>query len=581
MFGDLLSPWLVSCESLDDVRRQLYAVVSKLQYESAADAVHDSRFVVMRDCARALRGMLSARSEALAKFSVTQAIWDVVRGLGRPDLQPAFFADVSHLLLGILGQAKIEVLSNDVTVAGLQGREAALARSDELDRLWGTVEARLNRYPDGMSPDAVARRQARRQHILATLHGSDADWQDWNWQNRHIIRDAETLARLVCLRDDERQAVQCACEAKVPFGITPYYASLMDDDPAAGRDRAVRMQVLPPLDYAERMAGSTDDRAVVCDFMREHDTSPIDLVTRRYPAVAILKPFNTCPQICVYCQRNWEIEAPMMPNALAHRDQIEAACAWLEQHPAIREVLVTGGDPLAMPDADLAWVLNRIAAIPHVDMIRIGTRVPVTLPMRITPDLAAFLGSLRQPGRREVCVVTHVEHVYEITPDLVTAVDLLRRQGIALYNQLVYTFYVSRRFEAAGLRLLLRRSGIDPYYTFVPKGKEETRAYRVPLARILQEQKEEARLLPGSRRTDEPVYNLPGLGKNHLRAIQHRDLISILPDGSRLYEFHPWEKNIAQRDSYVGADVPILEYLTRLTESGEQAADYDSVWYYF
>jgi lysine 2,3-aminomutase len=163
----------------------------------------------------------------------------------------------------------------------------------------------------------------------------------------------------------------------------------------------------------------------------------------------------------------------------------------------------------------------------------------------------------------------------------VTAIDRLRRHGIAVYNQLVYTFYVSRCFEAARLRLLLKRCGVDPYYTFAPKGKAETRAYRVPLARLLQEQKEEARLLPGLRRTDEVVYNVPGLGKNHLRAFQHRDLVSILPDGARVYELHPWEDRGTRRQPYIGTDVPIYEYLTLLAASGETPEDYGSIWYYF
>jgi lysine 2,3-aminomutase len=315
--------------------------------------------------------------------------------------------------------------------------------------------------------------------------------------------------------------------------------------------------------------------------MLEHDTSPLPLLTRRYPSVAILKPFNTCPQICVYCQRNWEIEEAMAPGALADWSRIEAAIAWLEAHPAITEVLVTGGDVLALPDEVIRRILDRLVSIPHLDLIRIGTRVPVTLPMRVTGDLAALLGSYRRPGRREVCVVTHVEHAYEITEDLVTSIERLRREGIAVFNQHVYTFYVSRRFEAARLRTLLRRCGIEPYYTFVPKGKDETAAYRVPLARLLQEQKEEARLLPGSRRTDEPVFNVPGLGKNYVRAVQHRDLIGIRPNGCRVYEFHPWEKAVASALTWVGDDVSILDYLRRLAEFGEDPTDYESIWYYF
>jgi lysine 2,3-aminomutase len=122
-----------------------------------------------------------------------------------------------------------------------------------------------------------------------------------------------------------------------------------------------------------------------------------------------------------------------------------------------------------MGNKALRSVLDRVAKIPHVEMIRIGSRVPVTLPMRITDELADLLGSYRVPGVRDVALVTHIEHVYKVTPELVRAVDRLKRQGISVYNQHVYTFYVSRRFEAVALRRLIRRCGIDPYYTFAPK----------------------------------------------------------------------------------------------------------------
>jgi lysine 2,3-aminomutase len=271
----------------------------------------------------------------------------------------------------------------------------------------------------------------------------------------------------------------------------------------------------------------------------------------------------------------------MDPNALAPWEKIQEAIDWIREHPSIREVLITGGDPLTLEEGMLKKILDAVAANPRVDLIRIGSRTPVTVPMRITKELAALLGSYRILGQREICMITHVEHPYEITPEMVTAVDNLKRQGIGVFNQLVYTFFTSRRFESARLRMLLRRVGIDPYYTFVAKGKEETNQYRVPLARMLQEQKEEARLLPGIRRTDEVVYNVPRLGKNHARAYQHRDLIGILPDGSRVYEFHPWEKNIIQRENYIGSDVSILDYLQRLAAVGENPDDYNSIWYYF
>ncbi len=112
-------------------------------------------------------------------------------------------------------------------------------------------------------------------------------------------------------------------------------------------------------------------------------------------------------------------------------------------------------------------------------------------------------------------------------------------------------------------------------------GKEETDLYRVPIARLLQEQQEEARLFPGTVRTDEIVFNVPKLGKNYLRAGQNRDVIAILPDGRRVYEFHPWEKKLALMDTYVYTDVSIYRYLRRLKADGEQMRDYRSIWYYY
>jgi lysine 2,3-aminomutase len=567
---------------LDAARKALYHFVTERQYLILFDDREYSAFemTVARDCARVLRAVLARGSDARAGFSVAQALWDLARGVERPDLSAGFFAELSHLFHGLNG-TPVDVAPEPSTLDDVSGREAAVARSFELDRIWDGIEEAMARYETGLDPASVARRRGSRARLQALLGATDRQWEDWHWQVRNVIADADLLAAAVPLTDEELAAVRRAVGTRQPFGVTPYYAALMDEDPRSGRDLAVRAQVIPPASYVERMAAHGDSRAEAFDFMREADTSPVDLVTRRYPAIAILKPFNTCPQICVYCQRNWEIERAMAPGAMASRADLERAVAWIREHPAIKEVLVTGGDPLAMGDAPLERILRSVADIPHVELIRIGTRTPVTLPMRITPDLSRMLGSFREPGVRDVCLVTHVEHVAEITPEFVAAVERLRRRGLAVYNQHVFTFYVSRRFEAAALRRLLRRCGVEPYYTFAPKGKEETEAYRVPIARILQEQQEEARLLPGLRRTDAPVFNVPGLGKNHLRAAQNRDVVSILPDGSRVYEFHPWEKNIVERDSYIGQDVPILAYLERLAALGEDPAAYSSIWYYY
>ena len=454
-----------------------------------------------------------------------------------------------------------------------------LLRSAELDQIGNIVDEKMKSYANGLTETAVQLRLKQKDRILEKLGADETDWDNWKWHLKNVISDADSVRHLMEIDDKQHALIMRARKERLPFGITPYYLSLMEEGGGVN-DQAIRAQVFPPEDYVNHMIDHRKFGRRSFDFMLESDTSPVDLITRRYPNIVILKPVKTCPQICVYCQRNWEIEQVLAPNSVARENEIEMAVEWIRKHPAIKEVLVTGGDPFILPDTKLESLLSRLCEIDHIDCIRIGSRVLVTLPMRITDKLAEILGRFRVPGRREIAVVTHIEHPYEITPDTVRAVDKLKRQGISVYNQQVYTFYTSRRFESTFLRMLLRRAGIDPYYTFMPKGKEETNAYRVPLARILQEQKEEARLVPGLRRTDDAVFNIPGLGKNYLLARQHRDLLTILPNGSRLYEFHPWDMNLVSCDTYLYEDVTILDYLKRLAESGEDPKEYDSIWFF-
>ena len=570
--------------STDDLRASLARLANDMMFEAFDDyeIFTEGHVMRVRDCAKVLIRLMTRRSDDMAKFSVAQAILDIAIGKDRPDLTPAFYAELLYLFLGLQGRGPGKALADlHLIPSRFEHREAALERSRQLDELYAEVNLRMAKFVSGLDKESVARRQTRRHRIIKYLQGSADDWNDWCWHIQHILRDADDIGRLLELPDSEYKAIKMARANGIPFGITPHYLSLMDDQPAEGRDRAIRAQVIPSLDYVEKMAEA--ERFGHClDFMLEADTSPIDLITRRYPSICIFKPFNTCPQICVYCQRNWEIDDAMEPGAMAPEKKINAAVEWIRSHPAIHEVLITGGDPLAMTDDEIDRILGLVADIPTVERIRIGTRTPITLPMRITNSLADILARYREPGRRQIAVVTHAQHSYEITPETAVAVDRLKKQGIPVYNQLVYTFYTSRRFEAAFLRRTLTKIGIDPYYTFNTKGKEETIEYRVPIARLLQEQKEEARLLPGLSRTDEAVYNVPGLGKNYLRASIHRDLISILPDGSRLYEFHPWEKNISNAaKTHLSEDVPILDYLLKLDAIGENIHDYGTIWYYY
>jgi lysine 2,3-aminomutase len=573
---------IANAANVEVARERMFRRMTRNQFDTYANQseLGGGRVVRVRDSTRALRGLIKARSDQMAGFSVIQAIYDIVRGVARTDLEPGFYTDLVHMFMGMRGEGPVAALGGFYLREDLEGRQAAIARSRELDKLGHVVEEWMDRYEHGLQVEVIDKRKQRREKILSQLGGTESDWFDWKWQLRHVIKKPTQLNQLISLSYTEQRAVKKVEEANLPFGVTPFYLSLIDEEPGES-DRAVRAQVIPPESYVDFMASNKGDPYCSFDFMLERDTSPIDLVTRRYPAICILKPYNTCPQICVYCQRNWEIDEAMSGSALAPREKIDQAIQWIADHPTIKEVLITGGDPAALGDNRLFGILGQVADIPHIQRIRLGTRTPVTVPMRITDQFVERLSSFRIPMRRDISVVTHVEHPYEITPELFGAVEKLRGAKINVYNQNVYTFYVSRRFEAALLRVLLKRIGIEPYYTFNTKGKEETAHYRVPIARLMQEQKEEARLLPGLSRTDEPVYNVPGLGKNYLRALQHREVISLLPDGSRVYEFHPWEKNIREQKSYIGQDVPILDYLQRLADIGEDVSEYETIWYYF
>ncbi len=234
-----------------------------------------------------------------------------------------------------------------------------------------------------------------------------------------------------------------------------------------------------------------------------------------------------------------------------------------------------------MADGLIDKILGRLAEMDHILSIRIATRTPVTVPQRITEELCEIFASYHDLGRRSLSVVTHFMHPREVTGETLEAVRRIRVLGMDVYNQQVFTFANSRRFETAALRIVLKKIGVDPYYTFNMKGKSEMEEYSVPIARILQERKEEARLLPGIFRTDEPVFNVPFLGKDHLRAWQNHEIIGIQPDGRRTYRFLPWEKNIVQVSPYIYDDVSIGGYLRRLEERGEDPEKYRSIWYYY
>jgi len=533
-----------------------------------------------KECIRVLMNTMRSENEYLTKVSPLEALYDIAHGKEKAleAVTEAFLCDYLALFLGITGKAGKHVRSKELFVHA-DGREAAVIRSDQLDEYGSYVRKYFRRYKTGLDRSVIRERKAFKDVILKYFKGNEEDWRDYRWHLRHTIKDIKTLRGLVKLSKSETEGLRCAEKENIPFEITPYYLSLFHREGQAPEDRQIRAQVIPSRRYCESVAESRQ-KGFDMDFMGEKSTSPIDGITRRYPEILILKPYNACPQIRVYCQRNWEIKT-MDEDVMMSRKKIRDAIAWISEHESISEVLITGGDPLTLDNKYLDWLIGEVAKIGHVERIRIGTRTPVTLPFRIDDGFIAVIKKYHRWGRREITIVTHFEHAAEVTPDAVEAIRRLKEAGVNVYNQQVFTYYNSRKFETALLRKTIKIAGVDPYYSFSTKGKEETIDFRVPIARIEQERREEARLQPGLVRTDDPVFNVPKLGKSNLRAWQDHEVIMVRLDGSRVYRFYSWEVRLLTALDYLYTDVPIYDYLKRLSRDGENVSDYISIWYYF
>lgn len=557
---------------LNDLERHYFNIHSEERYKN----YHIIERTNAKECIRVLKNILRTENEEITGFSALKVLRDLSSVKKTvPEISDNFLTEFIFLLRGIQAQSGI---TEDSFKLPSDSSKASQVRSGKLDEYADRMNFRLKKHDSGLDREIIKRQQINKKTILEFFGASAKDWSDYQWHLKHVVTDPITLQKLASLDENERLGLEFAEKHHIPFQITPYYLSLFNFKGRIKNDRAVRAQVLPSANYCANVHNNRKS-GIDMDFMGERSTSPIKGITRRYPHIVILKPVDICPQLCVYCQRNWEVKP--IRESKTGRKTMNAAIEWIRNNENISEVLITGGDPLILGDEYINKILEDLSEIQHIERIRIGTRVLVTLPMRMTANLVKILKKYHKPGAREICIVTHFEHSTEITPEAIAAIGKIRRAGISIYNQQVFTYYNSSRYETCALRKNLKLAGIDPYYTFNTKGKEETMDFRVPIARISQERKEEARFMPGLSRTDEPVFNVPKLGKSHLRAWQDHELIMIDAKGRRVYRFFPWESKVTLVDAYIYHDVPILEYLKRLKVDGENPDEYKSIWYYF
>lgn len=248
---------------------------------------------------------------------------------------------------------------------------------------------------------------------------SPDQWNDWRWQMRNAVRSVDALERLIPLTEAERAG--CRDTAGIfRMGISPYYLSLVDrDHPFC----PVRMQAIPVAEEARVRPGER------LDPLGEDKNRPVSAVVHKYPDRALLLALDSCPVFCRHCTRRRITKGG---EAELGKETLREGIDYIRRTPAIRDVLITGGDPLLLTESRLEELLAPLQAIPHVEMIRIGTRVPVCLPMRVTESLAK---SLRKYA--PVYVITHFNHPKEVTPEARAACELLVDHGVPVENQAV------------------------------------------------------------------------------------------------------------------------------------------------
>jgi len=276
------------------------------------------------------------------------------------------------------------------------------------------------------------------------------DWNDWRWQLRHRIVDIDTLGRFLHLSDDERR-IGARGTKGFPMAITPYYASLLDpEDPF----QPLRRTVVPVSAEVVYSPGEARD-----PLGEDHD-SPVPGIVHRYPDRVLFLVTDFCSTYCRYCTRSRLVGRGKKGHSAIAR--WERAIAYIESNQSVRDVLISGGDPLTLPDERLEWLISRLRRIRHVEFLRIGTKAPVVLPQRITSGLTRMLTRYHP-----LWMSIHFTHPDELTPEVQEACARLADAGIPLGSQTVLLAGVNDDLDTMK-RLMhgLLTIRVRPYYLY-------------------------------------------------------------------------------------------------------------------
>ena len=298
---------------------------------------------------------------------------------------------------------------------------------------------------------------------------SAKQWNDWHWQVANRIRTLERLQNMLILSMDEREALERS-DAKLPVGITPYYLSLIPpDDPG----HPLRRAVIPTVHEFSRGPGEGDDP------LGEEAQSPVPGLVHRYPDRVLFLVHDFCSTYCRYCTRSRVVgHGAVRPE----RSRFERILNYIRNNPSIRDVILSGGDPLLLSDERLEWLLNQLRLIPHVEVIRIGTKIPAVLPQRVTKRLVSIIKRYHP-----VWMSLHFMHPEECTAETQKACAMLADGGIPLGSQTVLLQGINDEVDTMKqLMQNLMRMRVRPYYLYQCDPISGSAHFRTPVEKGLE-----------------------------------------------------------------------------------------------
>ncbi len=320
-----------------------------------------------------------------------------------------------------------------------------------------------------MAYEIVTKNNVRDRYVSPPRPGiwadtPEKDWNNWVWQQQKRIKSFDVLEKVINVTQEERDAFAQSHEM-FNMGITPYYASLIDkDDPNC----PIRLQSVPKK--GELFVSPVD----LEDPLGEEKDMPVPGVTHRYPDRVLFYTTHNCPVYCRHCTRKRKVSDP---SSAAQTKQLEEGLAYIEAHKEIRDVVISGGDPLSNSDERLEYILSRLRAMDHIEVFRLGTRNLVTLPQRITDSFAQMLRKYHP-----VFIHTHFNHPKECTKEAFDACAKLADAGCVIHNQMVLLKGVNddpKIVKELNHKLLMMR--VRPYYIFQCDMAQGISHFRTPV----------------------------------------------------------------------------------------------------